>query len=437
MAAYKDTERGTWYVSFHYYDWTGKNKRKLKRGFKTRKEALEWEQHFRMKEAADLDMSFEDFVQAYTRDMQPKLKENTWNTKETIIRNKLLPYFKDKKMKDINPADIIQWQNIMIGIKNKDGTPLKPTYLKTIQSELSALFNHAVRFYDLKEYLSKTILSGVRPEELEILRLLLEQKSISINDFKRFVNEKYDRNITNNQVDYAIDVLQGKFVSNDNEYQKYKNIEVISNDHNNFITRMLCYEERLRHDEFRQMVEDIIRVGLTRYEDKFMKTDEIESPFVLYEKYSRRDVSLLMNCGKDLSSVMFGMKRIVDDVFIFVTYHKEKSDDERNYVDGKPDYADAFEDNMIFRWDSKIGMGIESNYMKEVTTAPRKHLLVKKSDAESNFYYMGTFDILDVEEDQKEDNKGILKKICKVVVKMHHPVRDDLLCYLQSTIKEN
>ena len=284
------------------------------------------------------------------------------------------------------------------------------------------------------EYLSKTILSGVRPEELEILRLLLEQKSISVNDFKRFVNEKYDRNITNNQVDYAIDVLQGKFVSNDNEYQKYKNIEVISNDHNNFITRMLCYEERLRHDEFRQMVEDIIRVGLTRYEDKFMKTDEIESPFVLYEKYSRRDVSLLMNCGKDLSSVMFGMKRIVDDVFIFVTYHKEKSDDERNYVDGKPDYADAFEDNMIFRWDSKIGMGIESNYMKEVTTAPRKHLLVKKSDAESNFYYMGTFDILDVKEDQKEDNKGILKKICKVVVKMHHPVRDDLLCYLQSTI---
>ena len=116
----------------------------------------------------------------------------------------------------------------------------------------------------------------------------------------------------------------------------------------------------------------------------------------------------------------------MDDVFIFVTYHKEKSDDERNYVDGKPDYADAFEDNMIFRWDSKIGMGIESNYMKEVTTAPRKHLLVKKSDAESN-----------VKEDQKEDNKGILKKICKVVVKMHHPVRDDLLCYLQSTIKEN
>lgn len=81
-----------------------------------------------MKEAADLDMSFEDFVQAYPRDMKPKQKENTWNTKETIIRNKLLPYFKDKKMKDIKPADIIQRQNIVIVIKNKDGAPLKLTY---------------------------------------------------------------------------------------------------------------------------------------------------------------------------------------------------------------------------------------------------------------------------------------------------------------------
>ena len=30
MAAYKDEKRGTWYVSFHYYDWTGKNCRKVK-----------------------------------------------------------------------------------------------------------------------------------------------------------------------------------------------------------------------------------------------------------------------------------------------------------------------------------------------------------------------------------------------------------------------
>ena len=143
MAAYKDEQRGTWYVSFHYYDWTGKNCRKVKRGFKTKREATEWERHFRMKEAADLDMTFEEFVQAYTRDMKPKLKHNTWLTKEHILRTKLLPYFKDKKMRDIRPKDIIQWQNEQISYRDEKGKPYAPTYLKTLQSELSALFNHA------------------------------------------------------------------------------------------------------------------------------------------------------------------------------------------------------------------------------------------------------------------------------------------------------
>lgn len=151
MAAYKDEERGTWYVSFHYYDWTGKNKRKLKRGFKTRKEALEWEQHFRMREESNRDMTFGDFWKSYEMDMKPKLKENTWNTKEAVVKSKILPYFKDKKMKDIRAKDIITWQNMISAQRGADGKPFKPTYLKTIQSELSALFNHAVRFYELKE----------------------------------------------------------------------------------------------------------------------------------------------------------------------------------------------------------------------------------------------------------------------------------------------
>ena len=43
MVAYKDEERGTWYVSFYYEDWTGAKKRKVKRGFHTKKQALNFE----------------------------------------------------------------------------------------------------------------------------------------------------------------------------------------------------------------------------------------------------------------------------------------------------------------------------------------------------------------------------------------------------------
>ena len=151
MAAYKDETRGTWYVSFHYNDWTGKNKRKLKRGFRTRKEALEYEQKFLLQQATNLDMRFEDFYKLYEEDLKPKLKLNTWRTKDVIFQKKLIPYFKDKKMNEISPADIIKWQNEMIKKRQADDKPYKPTYLKTMQSELSAIFNHAVRFYNLRE----------------------------------------------------------------------------------------------------------------------------------------------------------------------------------------------------------------------------------------------------------------------------------------------
>ena len=48
---------------------------------------------------------------------------------------------------------------------------------------------------------------------------------------------------------------------------------------------------------------------------------------------------------------------------------------------------------------------------------------------------MGTIYIIYAKEYRNEDNKGKLKPISKVVAKMHHPVRDDLLCYLQSNIE--
>lgn len=70
MPAYKNKESGSWYVVTQYTDWTGERKQKCKRGFKTRREALEWEQKFQQQSAGDLDMSFEAFVEIYTSDLK-------------------------------------------------------------------------------------------------------------------------------------------------------------------------------------------------------------------------------------------------------------------------------------------------------------------------------------------------------------------------------
>lgn len=306
-------------------------------------------------------------------------------------------------------------------------------FLKSMERE-----NYQGKFTDDEittlEYLSKTVLSGARPYELEILRKLLKEGTVNFEKFDNDFAVTYGYHVNLDSFDNAVEVLQGKFVSKEEEYQKYSHMDILCREEDRRLKRLIGFAKRLENAEFLRQVDDIVEVGLKRYADKYEAGVTEKSPFVIYEKYSRRDVSLLMNCGKDLSSTMYGMKRIGDDTFIFVTYHKEESTDEKNYIDGKPDYADAFEDNMIFLWDSQMGRGTESSYVADVVRAKRKHLFVKKSDAETGFYYMGQFDVMDVKAAKKKDNTGKMRDIAKLRMKMHHAVREDLLRYLQSNI---
>ena len=149
MAAFKNKDNGTWYVQFRYTDWKGERQQKLKRGFATKREALEWEREFLMEKQADVNMSFESFVALYEKDIKPKLKLNTWLTKESIIKKKILPYFANRKLSEITAKDIIRWQNEIRELRDCHGKPLSKTYLKTVHNQLSAIFNHAARFYGL------------------------------------------------------------------------------------------------------------------------------------------------------------------------------------------------------------------------------------------------------------------------------------------------
>ena len=149
MGVYKDKQRGTWYASVHYTDWQGKKRTKTRRGFRTKAEAEAYEDSFRREESSTLDMKFSEFAEVYERDVRPTIRENTWNTKEHIIKTKLVPYFGELRMNAIQPRDIRRWQNEIKKLVNENGEPYTETYLKTIQGQLSAIFNHAVRFYSL------------------------------------------------------------------------------------------------------------------------------------------------------------------------------------------------------------------------------------------------------------------------------------------------
>ena len=144
MKAEKDKKTGTWLIQYRYTDWQGKRRKSTKRGFATKREAEEWLRNFLITQKADFDMKFEDFWKMYCADMETRLREHTMRTKKYIVELKILPYFGNKRVNDITAADIRQWQNELI----KMG--YSPTYLKTINNQLSAIFNYAVRYYDSK-----------------------------------------------------------------------------------------------------------------------------------------------------------------------------------------------------------------------------------------------------------------------------------------------
>ena len=59
-----------------------------KRGFATKREALEYEREFLASKSRDLNMFFESFVEIYLNDLKPRIKYNTYLTKVHIMEQK-------------------------------------------------------------------------------------------------------------------------------------------------------------------------------------------------------------------------------------------------------------------------------------------------------------------------------------------------------------
>lgn len=89
---------------------TGRATRRKSRnvGLKQKREALEWENNFKLSANANMDMALGAFVEIYFRDKEGELKERSIKNKRYMIEAHILPYFENKKMNEITPSDIIQ-----------------------------------------------------------------------------------------------------------------------------------------------------------------------------------------------------------------------------------------------------------------------------------------------------------------------------------------
>lgn len=161
MPTYKDNSTGTWYCKFYYKDWKGQQKQKLKRGFTRQRDAKEWERNFLDQFAKNPDITFSVLYDRYRAYITPRIRESTASSRFNMLDKHVLPFFKDRIVSDISPADVAEWQTEML---NKG---LSDTYIHNINVFLKAIFNYAVEYLGLQKNPCKKSAGSLKTKKLD------------------------------------------------------------------------------------------------------------------------------------------------------------------------------------------------------------------------------------------------------------------------------
>ena len=177
---------------------------------------------------------------------------------------------------------------------------------------------------------------------------------------------------------------------------------------------------------------DMLNYSQTVYDKLFDHSKYIDG-FILYRKYSRKDVFRILNWDKNPIAQNVGGYIISSDKTncpIFVNYHKDEN------ISATTKYNDGFINNYEFEWMSKSKRTLKSpdviairNY-KEGLRLP---LFIKKSNDEGlDFYYMGDVTPIDdsIKETTMPDEKGNHVSVVQMRFLMNQPVEDSMYEYL-------
>lgn len=138
MPAYKDKDRGTWYVKYQSRDpLTGQRKQVLKRGFRTRRDALDYEAKQRHTDAPSM-ITFGELAEKYFdyRDASLRTRSKQERSLQTVS-------FYDWRISDISKAVLMDWYMELSRSDMKNSSKnIRLTLVKSV-------FKYGQEFYDL------------------------------------------------------------------------------------------------------------------------------------------------------------------------------------------------------------------------------------------------------------------------------------------------
>lgn len=104
--AYKEKDTKKWTAQWFETNAKGEKKKRRKRGFETKREALEYERQKKLNSSRSMDMKLSEFMEVYFEDKQNELKERTMKNNYHIHL-----IFSERKLLD-EPVEKIATRNM-------------------------------------------------------------------------------------------------------------------------------------------------------------------------------------------------------------------------------------------------------------------------------------------------------------------------------------
>ena len=306
--------------------------------------------------------------------------------------------------------------------------------VKVEKAESLALSKKQVK---LLELFSKEINNTKRLEESLILKLFIESGELSVNELKELVLEKYRYPISDETIKSCVSNLNFEFIRENKDgklrsAREIYNLDILSIENGKF-TFSIAFTAHLDQGDFRRFLLDSSNYSIHEF-DRLFDADNWKNGFVLYRKYSRKDVFRILNVSENPVAQNVGGYLVSPDnkhCPIFVNYHKE------DHISESTKYEDEFVNNKEFDWMSKSNRTVNSKDVQSILgkNGPiRLPLFIKKNNDEGlDFYYMGEVspELNQVEQTTISNDKGKQLPVVKIRFNLTDPVTATMYNYLQ------
>jgi SOS-response transcriptional repressor LexA len=289
----------------------------------------------------------------------------------------------------------------------------------------------------LLELFSKEINNSKRVEESLLLKSLIEIRRFSVNNFKNLILQNYNYHISNDTINSCITNLNFKFIREKKDGRLLSANEIydldtvnIKNDH--FILSS-SFKANLKQKIFEKFLLDSTNYSIHKFNELYNHSNW-RSGFILYRKYSRKDVFRILNVPVNPVAQNVGGYLVSSDnkhCPIFSTLHKAED------ISESTKYEDKFINSSIFQYMSKSNRRKSSKDVQSIlgfNGSIRLPLFIKKNDDEGDdFYYMGEVDpILDkVQETKMKNDSGKQIPVVRLWLNLKTSVATSIFNYLQ------